>query len=848
MIKKLQKILSLNVFVLIVSLTVPLLLSRVSAAPPGNFQVAFSSDFPTEVAADLELLLEKTTRKAWDMVPGQKTQQGFNLMIIAAGSYKTGESCIISSNGKDLVQFQAPTINGLIFGVYRYLRDLGFKFYLPDDIYTIIPSSINIFSKTSKTVTPNLRIRDFFGTGGFGSGRSDADRSVQKAWQLWKWRNGFGTEFPLGGHVGETFNLNNTALLEKNPSWTATPIKQNGQVNVNTKLNYYNPAALDYFTDWVIKKYTDKNYKVPPVYIRDMVSIEPADGGDYMPGSATINGTKLSTPSDQVFYAANIAAQKLDKLFPGHPNIGVNLYAYSQHADVPSFPLHPRVFVQIIPYQFQSVAFGPAFIKRWSEKAKRFGLYDYYKYPDSHWDLPAGYALDELMTRALHAARSGSEGTTYETSYSKFATAIPLWVLSRYMADGNTKWEIPYNQLVKDLYGKASPAVQKLFALFYRQNQFSHSQLKSAFNFLQEAVSLNSDPLVQQRLEELKLYLVYIRLYQESQNLQTGNLEQRMLPFFKMAWTLYEKKIVHSYRIMQLISYGFLNTPGPDAATTQRYQKLHALTFPESEDPEAYWKQPVTTAAYSAKELSALYEKMGQATKNQPEQQTKRLSTASVITTVKKQFNPVKEITVQGDNYVRGYFTFYAEKTTTISINWSLTGDNSAPAITISGTNSDYSSVYDKAIKTKEGAYTVTVPAGETTLFVNAADKTTYRLKLTLNGAWLFFEPSPRGKMAFLNSNNQNTYKDPWYPTFFYVPPGTTEVKYKVQLNGLTIYNPAGKPTATTFLETQPGGFEIRSFKVDPNYQGKIWKGVVEGNLNYELLTIPDQWYMLQPK
>lgn len=161
-----------------------------------------------------------------------------------------------------------------------------------------------------------------------------------------------------------------------------------------------------------------------------------------------------------------------------------------------------------------------------------------------------------------------------------------------------------------------------------------------------------------------------------------------------------------------------------------------------------------------------MYEKTGQATKNQPEQQTMRLSTASVITTTKKQFNPVKEITVQGDNYVRGYFTFYAEKSTTISINWSLTGGNPAPAITISGTNMDYSSVYDKAIKTKEGTYTVTVPAGETTLFVNAADKTTYRLKLTLNGAWLFFEPSPRGKMAFLNSNNQNTYKDPGIQPF----------------------------------------------------------------------------------
>jgi hypothetical protein len=487
MIKQLHKFISTNRILFITAFIIQVFPSHVSAIPPGNFQLAYPNDFPSEVAADLEMLLEKTTGQSWDLLPGRPTQWGFNLSVNTNGSYKTGESCLITGNGKNLIQFQAPTINGLIFGVYRYLRDLSFKFYLPDELYTKVPDKVNIFSKISKTVTPFLRIRDFFGTGDFGSGKTDTDKSVQRAWQLWKWRNGFGSEFSLDGHAGETFNLNNVSVLEKNPSWTATPVKQNGQVNTSAKLNYFNPAAVDYFTEWAIRKYTDKNYKVPPVYIRDMTSIEPADGGGFMPGSATINGTKLNTISDQVFYAANIAAQKLDKLFPNHPNIGVNLYAYSGHADVPSFPLHPRVFVQIIPYQFQNIAFGPAFIKRWSAKARRFGLYDYFKYPDSHWDLPAGYSLDELMTRALHAAKAGSEGTTYESSYSKFATAIPLWVLSRYLADGDAKWEQQYNQLIKDMYGSISPVMQKLFKIFFRQTQFGSAQLKTAFNYLQQA-------------------------------------------------------------------------------------------------------------------------------------------------------------------------------------------------------------------------------------------------------------------------------------------------------------------------------------------------------------------------
>jgi hypothetical protein len=52
-----------------------------------------------------------------------------------------------------------------------------------------------------------------------------------------------------------------------------------------------------------------------------------------------------------------------------------------------------------------------------------------------------------------------------------------------------------------------------------------------------------------------------------------------------MAWTLYETKIIHSYRIMQLGSYTFLNAQTPDKSLAERYQKLHRLTFPNQMTP-----------------------------------------------------------------------------------------------------------------------------------------------------------------------------------------------------------------------------------------------------------------------
>jgi len=266
------------------------------------------------------------------------------------------------------------------------------------------------------------------------------------------------------------------------------------------------------------------------------------------------------------------------------------LYAYSTHADVPNFPLNPRIFVQIIPYQFQTVAFGPAFIKRWSAKVKRFGLYDYFKYPDASWDMPGGYTLDQLMARAMNAAEAGSEGTTYESSYSKFSTAIPLWVLIQYMCTGDANWKKNYDQLITDLYGGASSSIKNLFDVFYFQPQFGTAELGKSLNDINEAQNQTKDPQVLARINELSLYLTYASTYLKSQDLDNGDLEQRMLPVEKIAWTVYQKKIIHSYRIMQLVSYGFLNAKTNDKNVSQRNKKLHVLTFPESKDPDAYWK------------------------------------------------------------------------------------------------------------------------------------------------------------------------------------------------------------------------------------------------------------------
>ena len=812
----------------------------------GTYSINFPSGFPPESKTDIVNLLSRATSKQWEVSDNKEATKGIILKYKDNPAFKTKESFRLQSNGSNLLIISSSSTEGLIFGMYKHFRALGFKFYLPDDLYTIIPSVNNPFGNKKDLIDqPFLQIRDFFGTGGFGSGRTDPDRLVEKSWNTWKLRNGFGSAYPLAGHRGENFILENQDRLALHPEWLASPLKNNGQLNISAKLNYLNKEALDYYTNWTIQPFKT-NFKPSAPNITEFVSIEPSDGGGYLNESDPLN-KKLPSVSDQVFGAANLAASKLDKLFPDNPNIGVNLYAYSSHAEPPSFTLHRRVFVQIIPYQFQNIAFGPAFIKRWATKAKRFGLYDYYKYPDSNWDLPGGYMIDELIKRAMNAARFGSEGSTYESSYSKFATGIPMWVLSRYMCDGIMEWEKQYNQFISDLYGDAAPSIQKLFKLFYRQSQFSSAQLNNAVLYLQEAEKKNKDSKVAERLYELKLYLTYVQLYFDSQNQQNGNLEQRLLPVSKMAWTIYQKKIIHSYRIMQLVSYAFLNTPAPDAATAERYKRIHILSFPETDDKEAYWKQ-AGNYAFSEKQLTQLYNNL--LVKNsQAEQIPETNSMTQLINIAKKNYKPVSTVQFAGSSLTRGYFALFAEKSTEITIKWQLTNNSEVPAsVTLSGTNDSYTVVYDKKIAGKEGSQQITIPSGESFFFINANNNTEYRLQLLLNGVYIYFSPSPRTTMAFLNKENTYTYDPVYYPSYFFMPANTKEVKYKVQLNALQIIMPDGKPVATKLLETLPGGFEIRSFIPPANQLGKFWKAVITGNFNYEMLNIPDVYFLFQEK
>lgn len=813
------------------------------------FHLFLPSNIPGETATDFQHLLEVATGKTWTKaLTAQQVKKGFVLTIADHPIFKTKESFRIQSNGTDLLTITSSSNEGLVFGFYKHLRTLGFKFYLPDDLYTIIPSVTNPFgAKKDQFDKPFLQIRNFAGTGGFGSINPDSDKSVEKAWLLWKTRNGFGAAYHLSGHRGEDFILENKAKLQQNPQWLASPLTNNYQSDLTTKINYFNKEAVDFFLDWTLKSFTGKNYKPLPPGHTDLISIEPSDGGGYLNDFKENANKKLPSISDQVYGMANLAAQKLDKLFPNHPNIGVNLYAYSTHADPPTFPLHSRVFVQLVPYQYQKIAFGPSFIKLWASKVKRFGIYDYLKYADAQFDVPGGITLDEAMLRLVHSVKSGSEGTTYETSYSKFSTGIMLWALGRYMADGDPDWKKNLSTLTSDLYGNAKKPIAEVFSLFYSQSFFNVNLLGNAVALVDQASGLDKQQNVQKRLDELKQYLHFAYLVYRSRDEANGTYAQRLVPVAEYAWKIYETKIIHSYRIMALISYAFLNFD-KSLKDYSNYQKLHADWFPETERSKTPWSKisQSTNSKSIQEDFQILKNKYKSSALSKP------YSFKDVSAEINSKYKASKSFIAGSDYTVRSFFGIYTGKATEVKINYQLTNTSSAKMITISSIDNSYTTSHALVGTETSGEFKFTIPGGENNFFINASDGSFYRIQVKVDDGIFYFDGAPRGIMGFYKSLsdplNAYTYDSNFYPSYIFFPKGLQAVNYKVQLNALDITTPSGKKPTSSILQTEHAGFEIRKMPVDEKDLGKIWKTVITGNYNYSFLNIPDRYYLLQEK
>ncbi len=516
--------------------------------------------------------------------------------------YLKKEGYEITGTGNS-VTIRANHISGLRNGVYNYLYRLGFRFYLPGDIWTHIPRLSSVFYLVKQQQYPLFQNRSMFGTGGFPYHPVlDRGYEVQKSWEKWLKRNRWSAEEYIGGHEGEIFNQKYEPLL-KADTFLLAKFMNKRVWSLSSKWCVSNPKLVELFVKDRVEAFELQKKKVPD---RNYISVEPADGGGYCECE---NCTRIGNASDQVFFLANETARALKKKWP---TAGVSLYAYNDHAAPPRQKLEDNVYVGVIPYAFQQVAAPEILLTEWRKKCSLTGVYDYWNLTDGSKDLPQLNYLLYLPQKIKLWTRLGIKGYSLESGYSKFGSGLFLYFLSRISWDKNASVDELLQEFCSANFGPAAGVLKSMLRR-WSVNFEPHRETGLAFSDIAKARTLTQKPEILRRLRELEDYVYYMAYFTDAMDhINTSEESQKIENCIRYIWTIHDECILNTSRIHQY----FLLRPVRERQITLVDKWSLTNTAIQKEQWEAVREQKLTSWEHQAL-LSPLFFKKSPAVKKE---------------------------------------------------------------------------------------------------------------------------------------------------------------------------------------------------------------------------------------
>lgn len=520
------------------------------------------------LAEDMAGLLKKATGlnyTASSGIPAKK--EGILLVVDSNFKTKSNEEAQIECDGKKYLKITAQYTTGLSYGIYTYLQKAGFKFYMPGDQWTIIPSLRSAFTGVinKQSWKPYFKHRYFAISGAMlpVKGLDDENRN-NREWLKWYRRNRMGSEYgAFGGHIGELFNMTHKKEIEADPSILA-PI--NGKVGYNEegKINPLNEKGVNMFINWAIEQYKANNDPVP-WYLpwSKFQSVDPGDGLYYCHSPECM--ARYKSVSDQVFDIANKGARRIRQVYPG---AGVNTFAYTERTDTPSIKLEPNIHVGIVSGAFHNVATPASLIKRWAAKTTHISIYDYINIGVWNRDDPF-FNLGEYFKFLEYNKSLKLDGFTYESGGSNLSAGILQFFILKYLCEPYTDINKEFEQFTRDCFGKASATLNSIMHEWYFSNthqgtlydfaSFYDDELGRFFSVVQQASQVPGLEKEQaKRIQELKAYVVYLaKQFELGNDLNTqaayktnpGLRKQKAEDILEFTWKMYDKMIFHNTQL-----------------------------------------------------------------------------------------------------------------------------------------------------------------------------------------------------------------------------------------------------------------------------------------------------------
>jgi hypothetical protein len=503
---------------------------------------AGASHLLQSTAADVAMLLQKATGVN---VPVQTyTQLPQNGIILQYDTSISGnQTCRVTSNGTSYIRFAAAQDNGLLYGIYQYLHQLGYRFYQPGELWEVVPVIASFYTKTDTLYAGRYRYKNWFISGGYNKWMMDNNPAFDwdmypgdngHAWALYMRRNCMLGQQRFAGHRDDIMTGKYMDALKANPCYVA-PYNGSRVPTGQSVADVNNKSAMQGWAEAIYQQYNQYSNTIlankniyPDIYnnfnyANQSVGLEVPDGAHWAntaTGDGCSNNTALLTESDQHFTLAGYTAGVIGKQYP---NKRFQVYAYDTHADVPGVatPIHPALDIQVVPTAFQNLTSARGLLSRWYSRSKNLSEYHYLNLPQWSGETPSFY-LNDLVATAERISGQQAQGIVLEASPAKFASLPFLAALNNRLVYG-TGVEQEVQQFCQQLFGNASTAVHQLLRWWADdktvmlnngiQDNLYKLPLYAALIYKASQQATAEPMLVQQRLAELKMYLHYMLLY-----------------------------------------------------------------------------------------------------------------------------------------------------------------------------------------------------------------------------------------------------------------------------------------------------------------------------------------------
>lgn len=743
-----------------------------------------------ESVNDMAYWLAQATGKVFEIKTGTAKGAGIQLQWVDQSSLSSafkkqilasGQTFYLSMNGMSSAQIVGSGTNSFISGIYTFLQELGFRWYMPGDAWAIVPRLNKTNVKISKVYTPDFQNRSYFGTGGVNPIQElDPQNTFRRDFDIWNRRNRLSSDYVMEGHMGQAFYSANQKTLNEHPEYFC-----NGKPNTSGRIDISNPGAVNLYVHWALQQVNPENRF-------NVIGVDPADGSGGADDCLPANMPQIKSWSDKYFWLANKVAQASEKT--GNKAL-VNIYAYSSHSAPPGFALHPQVYPVIIPYAFQTVTTPQDFIKLWSTKlnGRAMGLYDYWNITQWSVDVPQ-FNIYSIAEKLRFWKKYNVTTVNLESTNAKGPMGHAFWLATQMMWNTRLSFDSLYNQFLSQCFGPAASNIKNMYDRWSRNYQ-ERMEVNLSLKDLAAATAKTKDPTILNRLTELKAYIHYLKLYYDYLEDRSVESYERLIGYMRL---------VHPLRLVQTSALEAYYIPKPAGYAGVNREKSKA-EIPAPSLPELY-QQLETEFQKDLKENKFSY------TLSRFVFDIKK---AKAPDTSEKAANPLY---LNGPNQYQFYWPF--EKTFVIRV-----GTGADTRLKILDTLQNIK--LDQVIQgSKEGYTTVSV-------------------KLKAGKYFLYFGDFARfSRIIFPKEIVFVSYGMPWYDNagfplqYIYVPKEVDEIVYQDSygpgLNGRGFWlTPDGKR-----IDAEKASKLIYRVQVAPQYRGKVWTLNI-GHPSFKLLNIP---------